>query len=233
MSTFALVHGAWGSGADWALVAAELERMGHSAVAPDLPSEDPDATFDDYAAVVLAALADVDGDVVVVGHSLGGHTAPLVAARRPVARLVYVAALLPEPGLSLRDQFRRGDRALVPDSERGLSAPDELNRTRWVDFDGYRAALCDDCDEATAREWFGRSRRQARRPHGEPCSLVALPTVPTEYVLCRGDRIVDSSFWREAVPERLGITPLELDGSHFPMASRPEELALLLSARGA
>jgi pimeloyl-ACP methyl ester carboxylesterase len=35
---------------------------------------------------------------VVVGHSLGGFTAPLVCARVPVDLLVLVAAMIPSPG---------------------------------------------------------------------------------------------------------------------------------------
>jgi pimeloyl-ACP methyl ester carboxylesterase len=37
-------------------------------------------------------------DVVVVGHSLGGFTAPLVCARTPVDLLVLVAVMIPSPG---------------------------------------------------------------------------------------------------------------------------------------
>jgi len=63
-------------------------------VTVDLPCEDPAALFDDYAAIVVDALESTDGDVVVVGHSLGGQTIPLVAARRPVRRLVFLCALI-------------------------------------------------------------------------------------------------------------------------------------------
>ena len=114
MAIFALVHGAWGSGWHWGQVPHELRRLGHEVVAPDLPCEESDATFDDYAAVVLDALADAPaGEVVVVGFSLGGQTAALVAAARPVHQLVYLAALVPEPGVSLSEQFHRGDRLLL------------------------------------------------------------------------------------------------------------------------
>ncbi len=59
-------------------------------VVADLPIEDRAAGFADYAAAVP------DGDVVV-GHSMGGITASLVAASRGIP-VVYVAALLPAPG---------------------------------------------------------------------------------------------------------------------------------------
>jgi len=43
---------------------------------------------------MTAALADAGGDVVAVGHSLGGLTIPLVAAARPVRRLIFLSLLM-------------------------------------------------------------------------------------------------------------------------------------------
>lgn len=224
------MHGAWGSAWHWASVPRELRTLGHDVVASDLPCEDTDATFDDYAAVVLTALDDTAGDdVVVVGYSLGGHTAALVAAARPVRELVYLAALVPEPGMSLSEQFARGDRMLLSEYMAGVERSDD-GSSRWVDFDVYHRTTCHDCDEAVARERFERSRAQSNRPHRSPCSLSAKPDVVTRYVMCSEDRIVANSFWRDAVRSRLGIEPEQLPGSHAPMASRPRELARLLAA---
>ena len=57
----------------------ELEARGHRVVAPDLPCEDVDAGIAEYAGVVIEAL-DGSDDAIVVGHSLGGMTIPLVPA---------------------------------------------------------------------------------------------------------------------------------------------------------
>lgn len=86
MSTFVLIHGAGDVGWSWHLVEAELRRRGHDVVAPDLPADDT-LTLEDYAAAV----------VTVVGHSFGGFTASLVAARLPVDALVFVAGMVPAP----------------------------------------------------------------------------------------------------------------------------------------
>ena len=231
MTTFALIHGSWGSGWHWASVPARLRELGHEAVAPDLPCEDPAATFDDYAQVVLDALRDTPGgDVVVVGFSLGGLAAALVAARRPVRELVYLAAVVPEPGMSLHDQIRRGDRMFLPKYLEGITRPDANGISRWVDFGVYHDIACHDCDEPVARERFDRSRGQATGAYVHPCSLDAQPDVPTRYALCAEDRLMDNGFWEPLVRRQVDPEPAVLPGSHSPMASRPEELVRLLTA---
>jgi pimeloyl-ACP methyl ester carboxylesterase len=228
VTTFALIHGAWGTGWHWAGLPGALRALGHDAVAPDLPA-DPAATFDDYADVVVDALRDAGDDVTVVGYSLGGNTAPLVAARRPVRELIYLAAFIPEPGVSFNAMFARGDRMLLPEYLAGLESRDGYSR--WVDFDVYRATGSHDCDEDVVRERFARSRRQYTTPYDRPCSLTAPPDVPTRYVLCSEDRLMNNAFWRPAVRERLGGDPVEIASSHSPMVSRPEELAGVLTGR--
>ena len=66
---------------DWHLVVPELRERGQQAVAVDRPSDDKAAGWWDYADAVVDAVG-YRSDLVVVGHSLGGFTAPLVCARR-------------------------------------------------------------------------------------------------------------------------------------------------------
>jgi pimeloyl-ACP methyl ester carboxylesterase len=83
MSTYVLIHGAADSAWQWHLVEPQLRERGHDVVAVDLPSEDGSAGFPEYADVVVGAIGDRT-DLVVVAHSLGGFTVPLVCARVPV-----------------------------------------------------------------------------------------------------------------------------------------------------
>jgi hypothetical protein len=97
VATFALIHGGGGSAWDWHLVAPELRERGHDPVAVDLPSEDESAGWSEYADTVVHAVGE-RRDLVVVRHSLGGFTAPLVCAHVPVELFVLVAAMIPSPG---------------------------------------------------------------------------------------------------------------------------------------
>jgi pimeloyl-ACP methyl ester carboxylesterase len=228
VTTFALVHGAWHGAWCWERLVPELERRRHRAIAPDLPCADPRATFADYAGVLAAALQGAGDDVVIVGHSLGGMTIPLVAARRPVRALVYLCALVPIPGASFVEQLRAEPDTFVPGYEAGLAPPDETGARRWADFAVARATMYGDCSEADARWAFERLRPQSTAPYRVPCPLDALPAVPSAYVVCAEDRIVAPPWSRRAAAQRLGVDPVELPGDHSPYLSRPDALAAAL-----
>jgi pimeloyl-ACP methyl ester carboxylesterase len=229
MTAFALVPGAWHGAWCWDALVDELERGGHTAVAVDLPCDDPAATFSTYADVVVDAISGEPDDIVVVGHSLGGHTVPLVAARRPVGRLVYLCALLADPGRSLIDQLGPEPEMLLPEYRGGVRT-DELGRSCWQDFEIASAVFYADCDGDVARAAFDRLRPQAQRAHGEPCPMATQPDVLCSYVVCAEDAIVNPQWSRRAARERLGVDPIELPGSHSPFLSRPTDLAALLTA---
>ena len=162
MTTFALVPGAWHGAWCFDAFAAELERRGHRAVAIDLPVEDTSAGVSTYARVVVDALADVPDDVVLAGHSLGGLTIPVVAALRPLRRLVFVCGLLPHPGLSFADRPRDEPDVFVPsyadEIVRDKTARDELGRSHWTDSEAAVRVLYGDCRREDALNAVARLR---------------------------------------------------------------------------
>jgi pimeloyl-ACP methyl ester carboxylesterase len=230
MTTFGLVHGAWHGAWCWERLVPELVRRGHHAVAVDLPCDDPTAAATRYAELTDATLPRVD-DLVLVGHSLGGLTIPLVAVRRPVRALVFLCAALPLPGRSLEQQVAADPDIYAPGyaAHPGRVAhPD--GSTSWADADSVRSVFYQDCPpEEVARPW-ALLRRQARAPRSEACPLTAWPDVRSVSVLCREDRAINPAWSRRVARERLGRDAIELPGSHSPFWSRPAELAVLLDA---
>ena len=99
----ALVHGSYHGAWCWDLLRPELERLGHRVITMDLPISDPALGAADYARVVENAL-EPGSEPVLVGHSMAGLVIPLVAANRPIRRLIFLAAFLPSPGRSANDQ---------------------------------------------------------------------------------------------------------------------------------
>ena len=226
MTTFALVHGAWHGAWCWERLLEPLERRGHRAVAVDLPGEDPAAGLDADADTIATALAGVE-DVVVVAHSLNGLVAPLVAARRPVRALVYLAAFVPVEGQSMNDQFRRSPEPILLFEER--PAADEQGRSHWPDEAVATRALYPDLTREDARWACARLRSQSPTTQKEP-HPAGLPRVHADYFVCSEDTAVNPEWMRRVARERLGVEPVELAAGHFPMITVPDALAEALDA---
>src|SRR5262245_7197649 len=80
----------------------------------DLPCDQETAGGSAYAEAVMQALRDVAGDLILVGHSAGGLTIPLVAQRRQIRGLVFLCAQLPVPGKSLAQQLTEEPECVSP-----------------------------------------------------------------------------------------------------------------------
>jgi pimeloyl-ACP methyl ester carboxylesterase len=207
VATFALVHGGGSSAWDWHLVEPELRRRGHETSAVDLPTGDADAGWWDYADRVVEGIG-ARGDVVAVGHSLGGFTAPLVAARVSVELLVLVAAMIPAPG--------------------------ELFDDWWANT-GYQSSgeedvFYHDVVPELAAQARAHERTERARALREPWPLDAWPDTPTRYLLCRDDRMFPRAWAQRHARERLGLEADEMDGGHYIALARPRELAERLDA---
>lgn len=228
MSTLGLVHGGLHGAWCWSLLIPELEKLGHRAVAVDLPITDPQAGGLAYATAARDAFQDCPDDMVLVGHSMGGLVIPVVATLRPAARLVYLCAALPEPGRSFVEQ-------MADDPEQRTAAATDgriLDGTGTMTYppEAARRIFYHDVPDELARWAESQLRPQVQRAMTEVTPLRAWPDLPSTYILGREDRCLDPSWQRRNVPRRLGITPLEIDGSHSPFLARPRELAEMLDA---
>jgi pimeloyl-ACP methyl ester carboxylesterase len=228
MTTFALVHGGYHGSWCWEHLSPLLEQAGHDVITMELPLEDGAATFDTYADVVCAALADCGDDVVLVGHSYGGNTIPLVAARRPLRHLVYLCAMIPDIGRSLAEQLIDDPQMLNPVYVQGLSMPDEQLRQVWTDLEAARAVFYGDCSEQIAQAAINRLRPQSVYPAIQPCSLAEFPAVKTTYIVCSEDQMLRPEWSRRTARDRIGAELIELPGHHSPFYSRPSVLADVL-----
>jgi pimeloyl-ACP methyl ester carboxylesterase len=228
MATFGLVHGAGHGAWCWERLIPILEALGHRVFAMDLPCEDSTAGPGRYAEVVDRALPPAN-DLVLVGHSLAGLTVPLVAARRPVRRLVFLCALVPEFRRSLADQVAADPELYHPVLRSHPGRVTTLDGTvRFRDEAAARDVFCQDCTPEDVAWVFARLRPQAAAPRREPCPLSAWPTGERAYILCREDQAISPAWSRRVARERLGVEPIELDGSHSPFISRPSILAGVL-----
>jgi pimeloyl-ACP methyl ester carboxylesterase len=217
MTTFVLIPGAGGAASYWHRVVPLLEAGGHRAVPVDLPADDDRAGLAEYAALVSESMGDHD-DVVLVAQSMGGFTAPLVAAIRRPRAIVLVNAMIPLPGETAGAWWDNTgqEAARVEAAERG----------GWpTEFDLETYFLHD-----VSREAFEQleHRAEADVAFASVCDFGSWPDVPIHVVAGADDRFFPLEFQRRVARDRLGLEVDDLPGGHLMALSRPDELAAYL-----
>ena len=226
MSVFALVHGSCQDAWVWHKVIPLLRADGHRVVAMDLPLSDPHAGANEYADAVVSALGTLDEPPIVVGHSMAGMVIPVVASRRPVRLLVFLAAAIPKLGKSLLDRFRGDERDMFQPDWPGKDP--SRNRQHALDY------LFHDCDRTLAEEAITHLRPQASsRLATETPPLEKWPAVPSQSIVCAEDRTLNPAWLRGASRRLLGVEAMEIPGGHCPFLSRPDLLAAALAGLAA
>jgi len=221
MADFILVHGGLHGGACWDLLRPELEALGHSAFAMDLPIDRSGAYMDDYADAVVASLGDRDTvGAYLVGHSMGGMVVPRVAAKLPGTRIVFLCAGFAHTG----EEERLESVAATTGDFFGWLIVDELGRVTMSRENAvtafYHDVSVDLVDWAYAKlrpQWAeGFSKVGPVEPYADRVA----------HVVCTADdRIIDPDLHRKMSEARFGITPIVLPGSHSPFLSHPALLA--------
>ena len=230
---FVLVHGAWHRGSCWAPVVSDLTRRGFRVDAPDLPSDTSGLGARDYADTVLAALGPGREPVVLVGHSLGGLTVPVVAERLGPGRvtaMVLLAAMTPVPGTSFIGRLRDDPGVMVDGYDHGVQRGED-GTTYWPAdalAGGLYRGVAEESSETAVAAAAAGLRPQAWTVGKEVTPLQTWPAVRTVAVVCAEDRVADPDAFRRAATG-IGADIVDLPGGHFPMLTRPVELADVLA----
>jgi pimeloyl-ACP methyl ester carboxylesterase len=218
-----LVAGLWLDGSAWDAVVPALEAAGHRPVPLTLPGQGDgrrSATLDEQVAAVLAAIDASPGKPLVVGHSAACTLAWLAADARPekVAKAVLIGGF---PSSDGQPYFG------------GLETTDGvLPFPGWGPFEGPDSA---DLDEDTKRRIAAAA---IPVPEGVTKGVVHLTDerrfdVPV-VIVCPEFTPAEARDWIGAgdVPELAKAKHLEfvdIDSGHWPMFSKPDELARLLA----
>jgi pimeloyl-ACP methyl ester carboxylesterase len=233
MANFVLVHGAWHGGWCWVKVVEELQAAGHVALAPDLPSHGSDPTSPDrvdlgsYVERICDVIDSLPGQVVLVGHSLGGLTISQVAELRAdrLARLVYLAAFVPESGVPFDPA------ADIAASEVAAALRPSADGTTLVfDVAFARQVFYADCSDEDVRFACERLCAQPASLLGSQLDLSAsgYGRVPRDYIVCLQDRALPLATQRGFHQRARCANVYTLDTSHSPFFSAPAALAKIL-----
>jgi len=219
MAAFVLIPGAGGAASYWHRVVPMLEERGHQATAVGLPGNDERAGLDVYTERVLDAIDG--GRVVLVAQSLGGFTAAQVCARASVEQLVFVNAMIPNPGETAGAWWdvTGWERARVAAAEAGGYSTAFDVETYFL-HDVPKKVLEADRDE----------HGEAKTIFSEPCRFERWPHVPIHVVVGREDRFLPAEFQARVAMDRLGLGVDEIPGGHLVALSNPEGLVARLVA---
>ncbi len=236
MASYVLVHGAWHGGWCWGHVAPLLRAQGHVVVTPDLPGHGDDPapanaqTLDTYVQRICGTVGTLGGEVILVGHSLGGLVISAVAEALPerLRRLVYVTAFLPRDGDSLvricsvdPDNPLNTASVRTPDGQCVTVDPERLPEIFYAD--------CPAEDLAFARTRLGPE------PLGVMFQAVHVTAerfgrVPRAYIHCSRDVALPLFVQEQMVAASPCGTVLTLPTGHSPFFAAPEALAEQLRA---
>jgi pimeloyl-ACP methyl ester carboxylesterase len=233
MTTYVLVHGAWGGAWIWRRVLGPLRGAGHEVHAVTLTGDGErahlrraDISLQDHIDDVLGLIhAEELPDIVLVGHSYGGMVITGVAdallARGAVhiKQLVYVDAMVPLPGEGW-----------------GAGHPPEIVQARLAAAKAHDNALPppDPIDfgiEGADRDWL--LRRQVQHPFGMyrvplPFDGARWAALPRCFIDCTRPAYSTIDAMRARVRSQPGWQIVEIASGHCPMVSAPQEVVRTL-----
>ncbi|PPF54211.1 MULTISPECIES: alpha/beta fold hydrolase [unclassified Rathayibacter] len=226
--TIVLVHGAFADAASFAPVTRILLDAGHAVRVPAVPNRSllGDAEY------LRSFVEQLDGPVLLAGHSYGGAVITVAGAAENVVGLVYLAAYALEEGESLGQL-----QGAFPDSD----LPANLVYTPFpidgaepgtdvsVAVSAFPEVFAAGIDPAEAAVLAVGQRPLAALAFGEAAPVAAWRTRPSWGVVAAADRTINPDVERFGY-RRAGVrSVVELDAPHLVMRSHPEEVARIIA----
>ncbi|TSD95137.1 alpha/beta hydrolase [Skermania sp. ID1734] len=214
-----LVHGFWGGAAHWAKVIVELHNRGYDKLHA---VENPLTSLADDAARTRQMVQQVEGPVLLVGHSYGGAVITEAGDLPNVVGLVYVAAFVPDAGESpgqISEQLPPAAfENIAPDSDGYL----------WIKPDKFRESFAQDLPEDEALVMAVTQKAPAGSTFGDTVTEPAWKHKPSWYQVSTQDRMINPDNERRMAERMNPRKVIELDASHASLASQPSAIADLI-----
>lgn len=213
--TVVLVHGFWGGAAHWAKMITELHRRGYDALHA---VENPLTSLADDAERTRLMVAQVDGPVLLVGHSYGGAVLTEMGDLPNVVGLVYVAAFAPDagesPGQLSQEMPPAAIENLAPDSDGYL----------WIKPEAFHESFCQDLTDDEALVMAVTQKAPRASTFGDAVTAPAWKAKPTWFQVSTQDHMIHPDNQRRMAQRMNPRATIELDASHASLASQPAAL---------
>src|SRR5262245_31666484 len=218
-----LIAGLWLDGSAWDAVLPQLQVRGQHGVPVLLPGQGappPDASLEDQRAAVLAAVDAAEGSVLVVGHSAASTLAWMAADARPekVAQVAMIGGFPSSPGSAYASFFEVVDGVMPFPGWGAFEGPDSADLG-----EGQRNAIAATAISVPGAVAKGIVQLSAERRFDVPVALICPEFSPAE-----AREWIDKGEVPELARAR-HIEYIDIDSGHWPMFTRPAELAGLLA----
>jgi pimeloyl-ACP methyl ester carboxylesterase len=224
--TIVLVHGAFADASGFRGLYDELLDEDVTMIAPPNPLRGLTGGDGEY---LKSVINQIDGPVLLVGHSYGGSVITAAGTADNVVGLVYISGFAPDEGENLTDlQSKFPAPGIVPFIvEHHL--PGGGNEFTLA-LDGFHEAFCADIPADDAAFYAITQRPLAGVALTEAASTPAWRGRPVWAVLPTADRCIDPGVHHFSY-ERMDAQITEVEGaSHVVMISHPKEVAEVVMA---
>jgi pimeloyl-ACP methyl ester carboxylesterase len=218
-----LVHGGFVDGSGWQGVHDALRRNGFAVRIVQNPTQslagDVEATHQ--------VIEDLDGPVVLVGHSYGGAVITEAGTHPDVAALVYIAAFAPDKEESVN--------TLIADPVPGAPLPPILpprNGFLLLDRDKFHDSFAADVPAGSAAFMADAQVPWGVGALGGAVTDPAWRSKPSWYLVATEDRMIPPAA-QYAMAERTGASVSQIAASHAVYVSQPEAVASLIAEAAA
>jgi pimeloyl-ACP methyl ester carboxylesterase len=231
--TIVLVHGAFADASSWNGVIERLQRLGYTVIAPANPLRGVAAD----SAYTASLLGQIDGPVLLGGHSYGGAVITNAATSAPnVVGLVYVAAFAPDEGENLGDVENGSKDSVLNTALVQYNYPTGPDGQTSVEFaispPLLREAFAADLPAETTMLMAATQRPVAAAAFSDASGPPAWRKLPSWAVVASGDKAAGADVVR-SMAQRAGADIIEVEGSHVIMISQAQAVAdhILKAAR--
>ena len=214
-----LVHGFWGGAAHWAKVIPLLREQGFDNIHA---VENPLTSLADDAERSRIMVKQIDGPVVLVGHSYGGKVITEMGDLPNVGALVFIAAFAPDAGESA------GAISQANPPEAFANIQPDSDGFLWVAQDKYHQSFCQDLSEEEAYVMAVTQKAPVGGTFGDNVTAPAWKVKPNWYQISSGDRMLNPENQKMMAARMNPRKTITLDASHASLASRPQEVAAFI-----